>query len=328
MAHLKKIKTKRGDAYRIFYRLDGKTLTKWLSAPTTLAHAKYAQRKIEMTVSQHKAGLTDFQDPFSRKDEWTLSEFHTWFLQNKNASDRTLKDYDRAFKRLLKCGDVALSKIDPIAFEKSINYLAPATRSILIRSLRAAFNYGTEQGVAFANPFNRIKVPKSRDLPDILTVEEKEKILGHITNDDVLLGYALARWAGLRRKEICSLRWENIDFRNNVINIEGKTGKNQRVPLVGRLKEILWSRRGDGRVVKLHPDSFTHALGKAMLQSGVYKKGSTHIFRHSLGADLIEQGVDVRTIQEILRHSSITTTQIYTQLSTKRLREILSVKNV
>ncbi len=76
----------------------------------------------------------------------------------------------------------------------------------------------------------------------------------------------------------------------------------------------------------LHPHTLTHMLNDAMKKAGVNKKGAVHILRHSLGAELRSKDVDVRDIQDLLRHSSITTTELYTQLSKKALLEKLQDK--
>ena len=172
-----------------------------------------------------------------------------------------------------------------------------------------------------------------------MTEKEKDLILNNINKDifynrtdhfikEVRIAHALARWAGLRRFEICrNITWEDIDFENDIINIPmAKEGKNQRVPLSAKLKEFLLPLRGEGIIVNIHPDTLTHALGRAKNTAGIKKRGSVHIYRHSLGTDLKDKDVDLRDIQGILRHSNISTTTLYTQLSVKRLKEILDKK--
>lgn len=114
------------------------------------------------------------------------------------------------------------------------------------------------------------------------------------------------------------------------INIpNAKTGENQKVPMLPKLKTILSNyKQDDGYLVDCHPVTVTHWLTAAKRKAGIDKKGAIHILRHSLGSDLISQGLDIRYIQELLRHSTITTTQLYTQLSTKSLQEKLFNKTV
>ncbi len=159
-------------------------------------------------------------------------------------------------------------------------------------------------------------------------MEEKDKIYLQIQNQEAKIAFTLARYAGLRREEICNnIRWQDIYWNENMINIpKGKTGENQRVPMVPDLREILLQfKQSEGFCVSLHPDTLTHMIGKSKKEAGIKKQGAVHILRHSLGTDLIED-FDLREVQEILRHTSVATTQIYTQISKKRLQEKMSKK--
>ncbi|OVE79241.1 hypothetical protein BVY01_03020 [bacterium I07] len=158
-----------------------------------------------------------------------------------------------------------------------------------------------------------------------------DRIYAQINHSEAKLAFALARYAGLRRSEVCkNLKWNNVYWDESLVVIPiAKTGEQQIEPMVPLLKEVLQeSRKEDGFIVNLHPQTVTHYLSKAKKMAGIYKKGSIHILRHSLGKNLRSQNMDIRDIQDTLRHSKITTTELYTQVSKKDLLDRLSDKYI
>ncbi len=179
------------------------------------------------------------------------------------------------------------------------------------------------------NPFKDIPVTTEAKIPAILTNEEKDKIFACIKNPEARLGFALARYAGLRRVEICrNVLWTGIDFKSGLLTIpEGKTGQNQVVPIIDPLMVLLEAdMKPEGYVVGLNEVTLTHYIEKARKEAGINKPGAVRILRHSFAYGLLSQGVDIRVIQLLLRHSRITTTQIYTYIPPAELRGMLSKK--
>ncbi|MBN2031588.1 tyrosine-type recombinase/integrase [bacterium] len=336
MAYLEKTKRSNKTFYRIRYYHQGRK-SQYLPLGTTLNEAEYILSLFQRNLARSKMGIEPFRNPIKDKTHFTLTEYFNWFVDEKQSAEkrgrppaqRTWETYKRSFKFLLDIfGDIDISGIKIKEVEKALNVYAPATQSILIRSLRAAFNFGIKRKKIEINPFKEIDIPQDKKLPDILTIKEKDLIYSKITYPQIKIAFALARYAGLRRAEIKSLDWEDVLWDEDLIIIRnGKTGQNQSVPIVPRLKEILNEYKDEGQVITINVDSITHSIGKAMKEAGIRKHGAVHILRHSLGAELI-QDFDIREVQEILRHSSITMTQRYTQISKKHLQKKLMNKKL
>jgi len=346
MASLIEINRKKGIKYAVRYRLElhSPRYSKiYLPFGFTKQDALLAKQDIENRIARHRAGIETFQSPFvEHQDVVTIRDYREWFFRNKKTAKgtggppapRTIETYQRAFRFLVQAvGNINISDVSSRLpdIEDALQEYHPTTRSILIRSLRQAWNFGIQRGRVQDNPFKKIEIATDQQLPEILTIDEKDRIFAELTDPQIIIAFALARYAGLRRSEICkNIKWKDISWDQNIINIpSGKTGENQKVPMVAALKSILMAHKQDeGYLVNYHPDSITHGILKAKKMAGINKKGSIHILRHSLGAELRSQGVDIRDIQDLLRHASISTTQIYTQLSKKALLDKINEKTL
>ncbi|MCK5177057.1 MAG: tyrosine-type recombinase/integrase, partial [Candidatus Aenigmarchaeota archaeon] len=147
---------------------------------------------------------------------------------------------------------------------------------------------------------------------------------------------------GMRISELCSLNFENIHLEENEINVYGKGSKERIVLISSRAKNFLIKYIKETRPVlagnqeaTLDSPVFVNNTGYRILQrnihktikitaqkTGISKKVSPHTFRHTFATRLLEKGADLRVVQELLGHSSISSTQIYTHVSTERLKQI------
>jgi len=199
-----------------------------------------------------------------------------------------------------------------------------------------------------------VKLPKAQRRVDkikVMSEKELQKIRQFIDSINSSSGFELMRLKvvlillslGLRRTEIVELSLENIDFSNGSINFVGKGGKGARVPLYSRgndIKEYIVMRN------KLHPvctnlivhkyhtrafplkDEVYKQIGYRELYKIVYgftndllgKRVNPHTFRHTLATLLLDNRTDLRLVQEVLRHTDISTTAIYTHVSTERIK--------
>ncbi len=171
-----------------------------------------------------------------------------------------------------------------------------------------------------------------RKLPEVLSGSEVEALFAAIRSllyrAIVMLTYA----AGLRISEAAHLEPRDIDSKRMVIHVRhGKGGDERHVMLSQRLLEALrvyWRKyRPAGRYLfpggkagaPLSATSVRRVIKKALVQAGIKKPVTPHLLRHSCATHLLETGVDLRTIQVLLGHRSITTTQLYMQVSTARV---------
>lgn len=215
----------------------------------------------------------------------------------------------------------------------------------IISGLKAFYKYLVLEKEISDNPTEFLEAPKlGRKLPDILSIEEIEKIINSLDlskaegqrNRAVL---ELLYGSGLRVSELINLKLSEVDFKNNILLITGKGNKQRLVPLgeISKKQILLYvdnyrihqnikkgsedilflNRRGS----KLSRQMIFLIIKKQCEISGIQKDISPHTFRHSFATHLVQGGADLRVVQQLLGHSSIITTEIYTHLNTDDLRK-------
>jgi len=190
-----------------------------------------------------------------------------------------------------------------------------------------------------ANPAELVSSPKKDAyLPKVLKPDEVSELLERIPastpldlRDRALLELAYA--AGLRAEELVNLDVESIDPDAEEVRVEGKGGRTRVVPVGEHAWRALDRYLSRGRTVLntgSSPALFISKTGKRLSTSDVRRRlqlqtrragVSPHTLRHSFATHLLEGGADLRTIQELLGHSSISTTQTYTRVESKRLKK-------
>lgn len=221
-----------------------------------------------------------------------------------------------------------------------------ATVTRMISSLRRFHQFLRQERVTDHDPMQHIDTPKKQQkLPDTLSLEEVERliqtpdtktILG--IRDRALLEVMYA--TGLRVSEVINLRLSDVHLNMALLQTIGKGEKERIVPL-GDLA-IDWIERylDEARplLVGKHPDEtalFVNHHGKMLSrqgvwknlkqivrEAGIFKTVTPHTLRHSFATHLLENGADLRTVQELLGHADISTTQIYTHITKKRMTEV------
>ena len=176
---------------------------------------------------------------------------------------------------------------------------------------------------------------RSKKLPVVLSKAEIEKILENIPNQKYKLAVALAYAGGLRISEIQNLKVRDVDLEELVIHIKNAKGKKDRVTVFpDKLKidfqNLIAGKNSNDFVFnsnrggKLTTRSFQVIFKKALKKAGIKKEATFHSLRHSFATHLLENGTDVRYVQELLGHANIRTTQIYTQVTNPKLKNIKS----
>jgi len=177
---------------------------------------------------------------------------------------------------------------------------------------------------------------KKRGLPNVLSKEEVKRILEAPVNIKHKAMLSLIYACGLRCGELLSLRPQDIDSKRELLRVwEGKGMKDRFVPLSGRILVLLrtyyisyrpvkWLFEGSIKGNKYSSRSLQQVLKAASRKAGIKKPVTLHWLRHSYATHLLENGVNLRYIQEILGHSSSKTTEIYTHVSNREIRNIKS----
>ncbi|MDI6752692.1 MAG: tyrosine recombinase XerC [bacterium] len=215
--------------------------------------------------------------------------------------------------------------------------LSKRTIARKIACLRSFYKFLSLRWKAERNPVETISSPRlPHRLPHFLQIEEIERLINATENDRFSLRnraiIELLYSSGLRVSELSGLNIEDIDFGNNTVRCFGKGKKERIVPFGSLAKEALEAHLRKGS--KESGALFLNRLGKRLKTGGVWviiekerlKAGlfhlSPHSLRHSVATHLLERGADIRSVQEFLGHKRLSTTQIYTHLTTKRLKEV------
>jgi site-specific recombinase XerD len=220
---------------------------------------------------------------------------------------------------------------------------APATIGRKLAALRGLFRALASLGVRSENPADLLTSPKrGQRLPQVLKASEVAALLDRIPattplelRDRALFEVAYA--CGLRAEELIKLDVESIDFDGEAVRVEGKGGKTRIVPAGEHALRAIdeYLRRGRPALL-LDVDGpralFLSRSGRRLGTSDVRRRLSTwarharlpsthpHALRHSFATHLLDGGADVRAIQELLGHASVSTTQVYTRVESRRLR--------
>jgi site-specific recombinase XerD len=206
-----------------------------------------------------------------------------------------------------------------------------------LAAIRAFYGALVRAGEMKANPADLVATPKrDRKLPRVLSREDMQRLLDRIPTrtplemrDRAML--ELTYSCGLRAEEVVNLDSDAADFEGERLRIEGKGGKTRLVPmgepaqaalsgylerarptLVGPGEESALLVSKSGR--RLHPSDVRRRLQRWVREAAIAGGVSPHALRHSFATHLLEGGADLRSIQELLGHSSLSTTQVYTQV--------------
>ncbi len=182
-----------------------------------------------------------------------------------------------------------------------------------------------------------IKRPKKeKHIPTVLTKEEITRLFDSLTNKKSKLMVSLLYACGLRVSELSNLRIQDLFFDESVGYVKQAKGRKDRmfnIPefLFANLKSQAESQKEKNQEYlftsskgKLSPRNLQKIVGKAAKRAGIQKGVHCHTLRHSFATHLLEQGTDIRKIQELLGHADLSTTQIYTHISSEELKKIKS----
>ena len=281
--------------------------------------------------------LKGYSAETNKRHDSMLRQFIGW------CDDRSLNDPKEITKPILE-----LYRKHLFYREKSNGQpLSFSAQHIALSTLRTFFKWLTKENYLLYNPASELELPKRpKKLPHaVLSVEdissilnepdiEKEEGIRDRTIMEILYG------CGLRRNELIHLSVFDVDLKRKLLVVKGGKGNKDRVLPVGELV-LQWLEKylEDVRPLLLtHQDEITlfltdygeaytgSTLGrmvkKHIKQAGIEITGSCHLFRHSMATHMLENGADIRYIQVMLGHEDLNTTQIYTQVSVEKLREV------
>lgn len=222
-----------------------------------------------------------------------------------------------------------------------------STTARKLATLRSFYKFLVKRGHITSNPVTAVRTPKQdKKLPKFLEYDQVKKLLDTPPADSWLGARDRAIMetlygTGVRVSELVALNLEDVDFLGEVLHVRGK-GKKERISPIGSsaLQSIqhymeFRNRRAqsngnfDSKVLfvnkhgkRLSTRSVRRKMDKYLKMAGLDPSISPHTLRHSFATHMLNNGADLRSVQELLGHQSLSTTQIYTHLTTKRLKEV------
>jgi integrase/recombinase XerD len=286
-------------------------------------------------------------------------EFLSWLAVERGRSANTLAAYRRdlrAYQSWLRARHVDLGQVSEADVQDYVANLraegrAAATIARAVVAVRSLHRFLVDEGRAGADPTSDVGTPRvPQGLPKALSEEEVTGLLDAVVGEDATARrdraiLELLYGTGMRISELVGLSLGDVALDEGVIRAFGKGAKERLVP-VGRyarvaleawlgpggragLVPLRWARRRDSEAV------FLNARGGRLSRQGAWgivrrygdKVGlgdrlTPHVLRHSCATHMLDHGADIRVVQELLGHASIATTQVYTRVSTERLRSV------
>jgi integrase/recombinase XerD len=265
---------------------------------------------------------------------------------------RTIEAYagDLArFAQLLQAAGRGIEDADAVAVSTVLVALTAAglsarSQARFLSSVRGLYKYLVQESLIAANPLSSIEAPRlSRKLPNLLSESEVLRLLAapdlatpRGVRDAAMLHTLYA--AGLRVSELVSLDLGDLDLRGSFLAAFGKGRKRRLVPIGELARASLthyletvrgrWARTGERRLfvtqrgAGMTRQAFWKILKRYSRGVGILKNVTPHMLRHSFATHLLDGGADLRVVQTLLGHSDISTTQIYTHISSDHLRQM------
>lgn len=282
-----------------------------------------------------------------------LNRYRQYLLLEKSLSPNTLEAYMDDVSKILgyleECGiEASQATLDDLhGFAAAMGDLgiAPRSQARIISGVKSLYRFLTLDGYCQTDPSELLEAPKiGRHLPDVLTVQEIDSIIGQIdlSTPEGQRNKAMIETmysCGLRVSELCSLKMEDLFLEDGFIRVTGKGSKQRLVPISDKAVHEITLYLADRCHITIKPGAEPflflslrrgRPLSRIMVfdivkdltaKAGISKSVSPHTFRHSFATHLLEGGANLRAIQCMLGHEKISTTEIYTHIDRSRLRE-------
>lgn len=277
--------------------------------------------------------------------------YRSYMRLEKHLSENTIEAYMRDLAQfahyILRMYDVSPKKVEREMIEHYMGWLYDNNREAssqarALSGIKSFYNFMLLNEMIENSPAEMIEAPRlSRTLPDTLITEEIDRIINSIDpsttkglRDRAIL--ELLYSCGLRVSELCNLKLSDLNFGEGYIRVIGKGDKQRLVPISNIARERICLYKDQRKAPDGEDTLFINNRGsqltrvmiftllkQAAQRAGINKKISPHTFRHSFATHLLAGGANIRQVQELLGHENILTTEIYTHLDDKHLRQTL-----
>ncbi|HEY2300688.1 MAG TPA: site-specific tyrosine recombinase XerD [Acidimicrobiales bacterium] len=289
-------------------------------------------------------------------------EFLSWLAVERGRATNTLAAYRRdllAYERFLadrglKLAGVGETDVQDYLAELRAGGRAPATVARALVALRSLHRFLLDEGLVASDPTGDVGAPKvPQGLPKALNEDEVARLLGAVVGEDAPARrdraiLELLYGTGMRISELVGLSLGDVGLDEGALRVFGKGSKERVVPLGRYARDALdewlattgrgamaparWARRGDSEAVflnnrggRLSRQGAWGIVRRYGDMAGLGDRLTPHVLRHSCATHMLDHGADIRVVQELLGHAAITTTQLYTKVSTERLRAAYDV---
>ncbi len=272
-----------------------------------------------------------------------ISQYLEYLELEKGLSQNTIDAYRRDLYAFAEgVGSIeSLDRNDINNYIRSLKEKNYAPTSVIrkVASLRGFFKWTTSMNILEKNPASTLEQPKvPQRLPKVISLKEIEEMLHSNLTPLQAVIMELLYSCGLRVSELVNLKLNDIDMNSKYVRCFGKGSKERIIPIgkqaLEKLRNYLPERdtvfkthnltskrllvNDSGRLINRQDIyNFIHQRGKI-----IHKNISPHTLRHSFATHLLENGADLRVVQELLGHSDVSTTQLYTHISKKRLKDV------
>jgi len=286
--------------------------------------------------------------------ESRVTEFINYLSVERGLAKNTLESYGRDLRQFQKyLADSQLEMVENSTSDTILNYLnslqskgrSVSTISRNLAAIKSFYQYLGREHIIEKDPAANLESPKlEKKLPRILSISEVEELLRQPNiqlpaglRDKAMLELLYA--TGIRVSELTSLNVSDINLELGHIKCYGKGSKERIVPLGSIAAKCVneYMTKGRSKLVRLYEEQslFVNHHGKRLTRQGFWKiikkyameaniarAITPYTLRHSFATHLLENGADLRSVQEMLGHADISTTQIYTQVTKNRLKEV------
>ncbi len=278
-----------------------------------------------------------------------VEKFKNYLTAERDASPHTLRNYKKDLELLRGAlrerpwEQVDLLALRQFVAEQRSAGLSKVTIARRVATIRSFFRFLNREGYVPANPaLGLIRPKQDRHLPSFLSVEETSRLMEAPQGDTfaALRDRAILETlysTGLRVSELVGLKVRNVDLIGGTLRTIGKGRKERMVPMGSYSIQAIRAYLKTLTAEQSEPDrplfrnqrhghltdrSVRRILNRYLLQVSVARRISPHSLRHSFATHLLDRGADLRSVQELLGHSSLTTTQVYTHVTTERLKKV------
>ena len=273
-----------------------------------------------------------------------IETYSEYLIFQKGLSPNTVDSYISDLKKLslyLQDSEISQQSIENYFLDISDFNYSTSTKKRFYSSIKNFLKYLDEEENILQIKLSELRLKSIRKLPEVLSVEDIEKMINAYKHDDFLNSrnktiIDVLYSTGCRVSELCNINLSDLDLVDNSLKLKGKGSKQRIVPIGSELKvnllkylkirENFINSKGEPLFLTKSRNNLDRTAVFRIIKSTTLKASldtniHPHTLRHSAATHMLEGGCDLRTVQEFLGHSSVSTTQIYTKVTKEFLEE-------